>query len=94
MPLYDYDCKRCGPFEIWHRMSETSTPRACPECDDVSTRIFTAPNISLGSGSLMKKVGLPDPRIVKRQSEPAKPVNQSAKPGSRPWMLGHAAERL
>ncbi|KPQ35384.1 MAG: putative regulatory protein, FmdB family [Phormidesmis priestleyi Ana] len=94
MPLYDYKCDGCGPFEMWHTMSETSLPKTCPECDATASRVFTAPNISLGSGSLMKKVGLKDPRIVKRQGEPAKPQNQSAKQGSRPWMLGHAAERL
>ncbi len=94
MPLYDYKCDRCGPFEVWHKMSETGSPRTCPDCNANASRVFTAPNISLGSGSLMKKVGLPDPRIVKRQGEPAKPQNQSAKQGSRPWMLGHAAERL
>lgn len=94
MPLYDYNCDRCGPFEVWHAMAETGTPKACPDCDDSASRIFTAPNISLGSGSLMKRVGSKEPRIVKRQGEPAKPKNQSAKPGSRPWMLGHAAERL
>ena len=94
MPLYDYDCDRCGSFEVWHKMAETSVPRACPDCSAIATRIFTAPNISLGSGSLLAKVGSSDPRLVKRQSEPAKPTNQSAKPGGRPWMLGHAAERL
>ena len=94
MPLYDYKCDRCGPFEVWHKMSETGSPRVCPQCNAVVSRIFTAPNISLNSGSLMKKIGSPDPRIVKRQGEPAKPQNQSARPGTRPWMLGHAAERL
>ena len=94
MPLYDYRCDRCGPFEVWHKMAETSTPRVCPDCDAIASRIFTAPNISLGSSSLLQKVGSSDPRIVKRQGEPAKPQNQSAKQGSRPWMLGHAAERL
>ena len=94
MPLYDYKCDGCGPFELCHRMSETGSPKTFPDCDGESSLIFTAPYISLGSGSLMKKVGLSEPRIVKRQGEPAKPQNQSAKKGSRPWMLGHAAERL
>ena len=94
MPLYDYNCDRCGPFEVWHKMADTAVPRNCPECTVVASRIFTAPNISLGSGSLLNKVGSSEPRLVKRQSEPAKPVNQSAKTGGRPWMLGHAAERL
>ena len=94
MPLYDYKCERCGPFEVWHKMAEAGSPRTCPDCNNTAIRVFTVPNIGLSSGSLIKKVGLPDPRIVKRQVEPAKPKNQSAKPGSRPWMLGHAAERL
>ena len=94
MPLYDYRCDCCGPFEVWHKMAETGIPRACEDCGAIATRIFTAPNISLSSGSLLAKAGSPEPRLVKRQREPAKPQNQSAKPGSRPWMLGHAAERL
>ena len=94
MPLYDYNCGQCGPFEVWHKMADTRLPRACPDCDAIASRIFTAPNISLGSGSLLQKVGSPDPRLVKRKGEPPKPVNQSARSGTRPWMLGHAAERL
>lgn len=94
MPLYDYECDRCGPFEVWHKMSETSAPRTCPECEAIAARIFTAPNISLGSGSLMKKVGSSEPRLVKRQGEPAKSKNQSTRSGTRPWMLSHTAERL
>ncbi|MBE9062557.1 FmdB family zinc ribbon protein [cf. Phormidesmis sp. LEGE 11477] len=94
MPLYDYSCNGCGPFEVWHKMAETAVPRNCPDCDAIASRIFTAPNISLGSSSLLKKVGSPEPRLVKRQSEPAKPRNQATRPGSRPWMIGHAAERL
>lgn len=94
MPLYDYQCDSCGPFEVWHKMSETSDPRACPTCEVTASRIFTSPNISLGSGSLMKSIGSKEPRLVKRQREPEKPKNQSARSGTRPWMLGHAAERL
>ncbi len=94
MPLYDYKCDRCGPFEAWHKMAESSVPRACPDCSVLSARLITAPNISLNSGSLMARMGSSEPRLIRRQSEPAKPINQSAKPGGRPWMLGHAAERL
>ena len=94
MPLYDYKCDRCGPFEAWHKMSETAIPRACPNCNLTAARIITAPNISLNSGSLLAKVGSSEPRLVKRQSEPTNPTNQSPKTGNRPWMLGHAAKIL
>jgi putative FmdB family regulatory protein len=93
MPLYDYKCDACGPFEAWRKMAELSVPLPCPDCDAIATRVFKAPNISLSSGSLLQKIGSPEPRVVKRQGEPAKPTNQSQR-GGRPWMLGHAPERL
>ena len=40
MPLYDYKCDRCGPFEVWHKMAETGTPRACVECGAIATSDF------------------------------------------------------
>ncbi|MEM9904919.1 MAG: zinc ribbon domain-containing protein [Cyanobacteria bacterium P01_D01_bin.44] len=93
MPLYDYKCDGCGPFEAWRKMAEVTTPMDCPACSAIATRVFTAPNISLSSSSLIQKVGSSEPRLVKRKGDPAKPKNQSQK-GGRPWMLGHAPERL
>lgn len=95
MPLYDYRCSSCGDFETWRTMAEVSTPMPCPECSDVAKRVFTAPNISLSSGSLATSVkGSSEPRLVKRQEvAPSKPTSQSVR-GGRPWMIGHAPERL
>lgn len=94
MPLYDYKCHDCGPFETFRRMAEVSNPMACPECEAIAIRLFTAPNVNLNSGSLFKSAASKEPRLVQRQGEPAQPLNQSPRKGSRPWMLGHPAERL
>jgi len=94
MPLYEYNCHDCGEFEAWRTMAEYNTPTDCPECGLVATKIFTALNINLSSGSLSKIGRSPEPRLVKQEpKEPAKPRYQSAT-GSRPWMISHAPERL
>lgn len=94
MPLYAYKCDDCGPFDTWRKMAEVGQPMACPDCEAIAIRVFTAPGINLNSGSLFKQVASSEPRLVKRQGEPAKPQPQSPRQGSRPWMLGHAPERL
>ena len=94
MPLYAYKCDDCGPFDKFRRMAEVGNPMPCPECETIATRVFTPPSVNLNSGSLFKRAASQEPRIVKREGEPVKPQNQSPRSGSRPWMLGHAAERL
>ncbi|ESA38426.1 regulatory family [Leptolyngbya sp. Heron Island J] len=93
MPLYDYKCADCGPFDVWRKMAEVTTPLSCPSCGVIATRVFTAPNISLSTGSLSRMSSSLEPRLVKRQGEPATPIAQSPT-GGRPWMIGHAAKRL
>lgn len=95
MPLYDYSCGNCGDFEAWRTMAEVSTPMSCPDCQEASTRLFRAPNISLSSSSLTARTqASSEPRLVQRQSPVVfSPKNQSAQ-GGRPWMIGHAPERL
>ncbi len=46
MPLYDYSCEHCGPFEAWQSMSECRAPFDCPTCGDLGARVVTAPFIA------------------------------------------------
>ncbi len=95
MPLYDYKCHACGDFEAWRRMVEVSEPINCPDCDSTAVRIFTAPNISLNVGRLPSKLtGTSEPQLVQRQSHTPSPCRNLSPKGGRPWMLGHASERL
>jgi len=46
MPLYEYDCPSCGPFDQLRPLSVSSEPCDCPECGTSSTRvILTVPAI-------------------------------------------------
>ena len=93
MPLYEYRCNPCGEFEAWRSMSEYNAPTNCPDCNQVATKIFSALNINLNSGSLSAIAKNSEPRLVKQEPrEPAKPRYHSS--GDRPWMISHTPERL
>ncbi|EIP98390.1 putative regulatory protein, FmdB family [Opitutaceae bacterium TAV1] len=47
MPLYNYECTRCGPFVSFRLIDERDAPAACPECRRAARRVITAPNLAL-----------------------------------------------
>ncbi|MEM9219793.1 MAG: zinc ribbon domain-containing protein [Cyanobacteria bacterium P01_F01_bin.150] len=95
MPLYDYTCQNCGDFEAWRRMAEVKTPLPCPDCEAIATRLYIAPNISLNSSSLTARVGATaEPRLIQRQERVSSSPKHQSPRGGRPWMIGHASERL
>lgn len=47
MPLYDYACPACGPFEAAAPMTAHAAPQPCPACDAAAPRVLlTAPAVS------------------------------------------------
>ena len=47
MPVYDYECRQCGPFTTMRPMAEYDAPAACPRCGQDAARAFlTAPYFS------------------------------------------------
>lgn len=50
MPIYDYDCETCGPFEALRPMADFAEPCDCPECTKPAPRVLlSAPNVSMVS---------------------------------------------
>ncbi|MDJ0570414.1 MAG: zinc ribbon domain-containing protein [Pleurocapsa sp. MO_192.B19] len=95
MPLYEYRCNPCGEFEAWRSLAEYNLPMNCPSCDRTATKIFSAPNINLNSGSLSALASSQpaEPKLVTQKGkEPTKPRYQSST-NSRPWMISHAPPR-
>ncbi|MEM9008045.1 MAG: zinc ribbon domain-containing protein [Cyanobacteria bacterium P01_F01_bin.86] len=96
MPLYDYRCDNCGDFEAWRKLAELKIPMVCPSCDETDVkRVFSPPNVHLNSGRFpVGSQSSSEPRLVKKPDrEPSQPRNRVSK-CNRPWMIGHAAERL
>ncbi|PJI92639.1 putative FmdB family regulatory protein [Yoonia maricola] len=55
MPVYEYCCIECGPFEAIKSMSLCNDPCNCPHCGASAPRVMlTAPNVSFVSSSLRK----------------------------------------
>ncbi|RQO61296.1 FmdB family transcriptional regulator [Paucibacter sp. KBW04] len=40
MPIYDYQCGTCGPFDVLRPMAERDHPAACPSCARSSSRTW------------------------------------------------------
>ena len=46
MPIYEYTCETCGPFELWQPMRDASAARSCPACATPARRHFTPPGVA------------------------------------------------
>ncbi|MBD2577499.1 zinc ribbon domain-containing protein [Oscillatoria sp. FACHB-1406] len=92
MPLYDFRCKTCGDFEALRTIAELNVPMTCPICSEIVQRLFSPPMVNLNSGRLPSSDS-GEPARVRRIKAPQPPKYQTVK-GGRPWMLGHASERL
>lgn len=40
MPLYEFRCARCGPFDLHRTMREAPAAAPCPTCDLPATRWY------------------------------------------------------
>ena len=50
MPIYEYECRKCGNFEVTQRITENAL-RKCPKCKGKVSRLLSAPSIQFkGSG--------------------------------------------
>jgi len=91
MPVYEYRCEYCGPFELWRDHREPGEP-SCPECGGESRRIYSAPAVNDRTGArgeVRRKMDRgPEPRIG-RKSSPGDPFPKPRRGGGRPWQIGH-----
>lgn len=45
MPIYQFYCENCGPFEQRRSFQEAGQPLECLKCGDPATRVFTPPSL-------------------------------------------------
>jgi len=45
MPLYEFDCKSCGAFDVFRAVADVSKPVLCPDCLKTASRVWTAPSV-------------------------------------------------
>jgi putative FmdB family regulatory protein len=87
MPIYEYACGDCGDFTASRPMAESASPQDCPRCGERAPRVLSVTAVGHGRGR--RRRGVPEPKLVSHQREPAKPKPIAAHGHDRPWMLGH-----
>jgi putative FmdB family regulatory protein len=73
MPLYEYECGRCGSFSALRKMSESSLPAICGGCGGNSERIISVPYFALlakakRSAYERNEASAHEPKTVRRSS--------------------------
>lgn len=71
MPLYDYECVRCGPFRKWRGMSEFARPARCPDCGKRAARSVASPMLGMDwrqkTAHSINEKSAHEPRVVHRK---------------------------
>jgi putative FmdB family regulatory protein len=103
MPRYEYRCESCGPFIQWMSMSEVTETVACPDCEEMSYRAYSAPGLIMTSQALRQRIerGV-EPKIVRKEKHShergscqhgghshARGSQPQQHAPKRPWMVGH-----
>ena len=104
MPIYDYLCETCGPFEARRPMSESKALAPCTVCRAPAPRIMSAPRLNLMSSAnryaeTRNEKSAHEPDVVHTLSSHGHSHSHSKQPRhkhshgprapARPWMLGH-----
>lgn len=59
MPIYDYECRACGPFTAIRPMAEYAAPQTCQVCGEPSPRAFlTAPALATMDATKRKGIAV------------------------------------
>jgi putative FmdB family regulatory protein len=95
VPLYEFWCETCGPFEEWRNLSEHSKPAQCPRCHSGARRVLTPPNLvrtppAIRQARHLEEKSAHEPEVVVRRP-PEEGGPSRAKPivSPHPWMVGH-----
>lgn len=79
MPVYDFVCAGCGPFEQWRPASEPAAH--CPACSAPARRVFAAPGV--------RRMDAPIRRAREREEKSAHAPEVVSRPEGRPLHLHH-----
>lgn len=104
MPIYDYLCQSCGPFEKRRAMTESQQPSICPTCGQPAPRMMTVVRLNLMPGNKhmaeeRNERNAHEPGVLEKAGSREHVSQTDGKSGhvhhdhsrsfSRPWMIGH-----
>ena len=92
MPIYEYSCPACGPFEELRDLRLAGEPVPCPECTGLAPRAFSlavgASSSSPAERALRDRAGSGEPRVASPASGGDHARHEPTR-RERPWMIGH-----
>ena len=91
MPVYEFRCAGCGPFDLQRPMGHADLPARCPACGGEARRVFTPPRVALMAQPVRRALDLEDrsahePDVVTQKHGRPLPHRHAPTP---PWTLGH-----
>ncbi len=93
MPIYEYNCPACGPFEELRDLRLAGEPTPCPDCAGMAPRAFSlavgAATSSPGERALRERAGSGEPRVASRAAGSGSHTHPGPARRERPWMIGH-----
>lgn len=96
MAMYEYQCARCGRFDIRLPIGTAPERHRCPDCSAPARRAFTAPMLGRGSSPLTRmweraEKSQDEPEVVTRVPPPERgPHARTRRLGAIPSLGGAA----
>lgn len=106
MPIYEYECRTHGVFELLKSVSEAYEAGACPRCAAPGQRLISVPTLSAMARSEViardrNERASHEPRLASspgrcnhsgpcNHGRKAQPGKLKAYQGKRPWVIEHA----
>jgi putative FmdB family regulatory protein len=92
MPVYEFLCGGCGPFEQRRSFSEAGDPPPCPSCGGEARRVYSMPHTrkmptALSGAMDRAEKSVHEPEVARRPVGGAEKRRHHSH--GRPWALGH-----
>jgi putative FmdB family regulatory protein len=95
MPIYEYECREHGVFELARKVADSGAAGGCPVCLQASPRIVSAPSLGRLERSQVRAIernekSRHEPQVVRTEPRSApehRPLRSAG--GGYPWALGH-----
>ena len=93
MPIYEFFCEDCGPFEERRSFEGAGEAAACPGCGADARRVYTMPNtkrVPAGLSTAMDRAekSAHEPEVARRPAGRSGTGHRHGH-GGRPWTIGH-----
>lgn len=93
MPVYEFLCESCGPFEERRSFESAAEPMPCPKCGDGARRVYSMPATKRMPAGLSNALdrsekSASEPDVVRRPAGKQSAQEHHHSHG-RPWTVGH-----